>query len=59
MGLGVAYFFARRLDEAEAMLLRSLQGYPNGRRPIAFSPRPTPIAASSTRPAGRSKRCGR
>jgi TolB-like protein len=28
MGLGVAYFFARRLDEAEAMLLRSLQGYP-------------------------------
>lgn len=29
MGLGVAYFFARRLDEAEAMLLRSLQGYPS------------------------------
>lgn len=28
MGLGVAYFFARRLAEAETMLLQSLQDYP-------------------------------
>jgi TolB-like protein len=29
MGLGVAYFFSRRLPEAETMLLQSLQDYPD------------------------------
>ena len=29
MGLGVGHFFARRFDQAKAMLLQSLQEHPN------------------------------